>query len=312
MTPAKDEIRAKASALGIDRVGFAAWRALEAAAPEYDRPSQISTHLTTLIVLVKRYPTGVAIACDDALRQYATGRTARHLEEAAALLAYWLEERDVMASLLSAMIPDLRRQPLAYSCPAGQGSLLLRKAAVAAGLGSLGLNEMLLTPEFGPRVFLAGVLSDVAVEVDAPFAGELCPGLEACGRCAAVCPEQAIPLRAPAGAPLESYRGLDAEACARSSQPYGPARLVEHLERAFTAEEPGGAASVAREKTTLHLWYNLTVLRQGAFTGCSRCEIVCPVGFDYPAIERELPPVEVRHTTASGLVSVESVTVIQR
>src|SRR5262249_14953947 len=160
------EIRAQASALGVDRAGFAAWRALESAAPEFDRPSQISTYLTTLIVLVKRYPTGVAIASDDALRQYATGRTARHLEEAAAQRASWLQRGDVLPSLVPAMSPDLRRQPLAYSCPAGQGSLLLRRAAVAAGLGSLGLNEMLLTPDFGPRVFLAGVLSDVPVEVD--------------------------------------------------------------------------------------------------------------------------------------------------
>ena len=78
-------------------------------------------------MLARRYPIGVAQSPDDALRQYATGRTARHLEEAAAQLAYWLEERDSIAALLSAMIPDLRRQPLGYSAPAGQGSLLLRQ-----------------------------------------------------------------------------------------------------------------------------------------------------------------------------------------
>jgi ferredoxin len=243
------------------------------------------------------------------VRQYATGRTARHLEEAAADLAYWLEEHDVMASVLSAMIPDLRRQPLGYSCPAGQGSMLLRIAAVRAGLGSLGLNEMLLTPEFGPRLFLAGVLTDLDVEPDQPFGGELCPGLLECGRCAAVCPEGAVPVQAPEGAALEDYRGLDLQACARSSHPYGPDRMVEHLKRIFESNSPDEALTVIREKTTLKLWYNLTILRQGAFTGCMRCELVCPAGSDYPEIaksrarSRDLPD-GVRHEVRDGLVSI--------
>jgi ferredoxin len=280
----KDEIRAKARELGIDLAGFCRLTDLEANAPEHDKPSRLSSYLETLVVLVRRYPAGVAASPDDALRQYATGRSARHLEEAAAQLAYWLEEYSAIAAILSSIIPDLRRQPLGYSAPGGQGSLLLRQAAVASGLGSLGLNQMLLTPQFGPRLFLAGIATDLAVEPDAPFAGELCPGLEECGRCAAVCPEQAIPLQARRGAPLAEVRALDHAACIRSSQPYGPQRMVEHLEAIFTAPSPEAAAAIARSPDTEKLWFNMTVMRQGAFTGCQRCEVVCPVGEDWPAI----------------------------
>jgi ferredoxin len=305
----RSEIAHKAAELGIDRLGFVRWQDLEADAPSYDKPSQISTYLKTLIVLVKRYPTGAAISNDDAVRQYVIGRTARHLEEAAAELAYWLEERDVMAAVLSAMIPDLRRQPLGYSCPAGQGSMLLRVAAVRAGLGSLGLNQMLLTPEFGPRLFLSGVLTDLDIEPDQPFAAELCPGLRECGRCAAACPEGAIPARAREDAPLREYRGLDLEACARSSHPFGPDRMVDHLKRIFDSDSPDQAIAVIREKTTLQIWYNLAILRQSAFTGCMRCEVVCPIGSDYRQIEnsattcRDLAGM-VRHVVADGFVTI--------
>jgi ferredoxin len=286
VTISSDDIRHQAEREGIDLIGFARWSDLEDEAPPYDKPSSHSSHLSTLVVLVKRILVGVSTARDAAARQYASGRIAQSLEEAAARLAYWLEERDVMAAVLSAMIPDLRRQPLDYCCPAGQGSLLLRQAAVRAGLGSLGLNTMLLTPQFGPRLFVSGVLTDLELEPDAPSTGELCPGLEECGRCAAVCPEGAIPSQAPEGASLAEYRGLDAAACARSSQPYGPGRMVEHLKEIFNAPTAEDSRAIASGADSMQLFHNLTLLKHGAFTGCSSCELVCPVGDDYEVVER--------------------------
>ncbi len=281
-----EAIEAKAKTLGLDLIGFCSWQELEGQAPDYDKPSQLSTYLSRLIVLAKRYPTGVACSPDAAFRQYANGRVARHLEEAAGELAYWLEQRDAIACVLSATIPDLRRQPMAYAGPGGQGSLLLRQAAVASGLGTLGLNEMILTPEYGPRVFLAGVLTDAAVECGQPLTEELCPGLEDCGRCAEVCPVGAIPRSAPPGAPLADVRGLDEDACARACQPFGPDRMVEHLEDLFDSKSAAEAVEIARSPVTQQIFYNLTVQRQGAYTGCQSCQLACPVGADYPRIER--------------------------
>ncbi len=279
--PDKTALCDKATELGIDLVGVCDWHALESEAPEYDKPSAISTYLTTLIVLARRYPTGVACSPDTAVRQYAMGRTARHLEEATAALAYWMEEHDCIAALLSAVIPDLRRQPLGYAAPAGQGSMLLRQGAVAAGLGTLGLNQMLLTPRFGPRLFLAGIVTDLDLAYDSPLGEELCPGLEDCGRCAEVCPVNAIPTEAPSGAALAEVRDLDLEACAGESQPFGPERMIEHLGDVFSSPSGEAAAEVIRRPVTQQLFFNLTVLRQGSFTGCARCELVCPVGEDY-------------------------------
>jgi ferredoxin len=273
----KTDLQSFAMEIGVDSIGFADVDAYSAVVPNGQKPSHLADGMRSIVVITKHLLSG-AVALEDVSTQ--------SLEESAARLAYWLEERDVMAAVLSAMIPDLRRQPLDYCCPAGQGSLLLRQAAVRAGLGSLGLNTMLLTPQFGPRLFVSGVLTDLDVEPDSPFSGELCPGVEECGRCAQVCPEDAIPSQAPEGASLAEYRGLDAAACARSSQPYGPGRMVEHLEKIFKAPTAEASRAIASGADSMQLFHNLTLLKHGAFTGCSSCELVCPVGDDYPAVER--------------------------
>ena len=68
-----------------------------------------------------------------------------------------------------------------------------RHAAVAAGLGTLGLNGLLLTPEFGPMQRLVTVLTSAELEPTPLYDGpELChPGL--CGmKCVRLCPAQAF------------------------------------------------------------------------------------------------------------------------
>jgi ferredoxin len=134
------------------------------------------------------------------------------VDAAAEGLAQWLRGRGLSASAL------LDR---ADSTPAGQASRRARAAAVEAGLGTWGLNMAVLTPEFGPRVFFAAVEAELPFEPDGPLPAELCLGLEACGRCAAVCPETAIPMRAPEGLALPLARGVEAAACLRSSFQHG-------------------------------------------------------------------------------------------
>ena len=68
-----------------------------------------------------------------------------------------------------------------------------RHAAVAAGLGTLGLNGLLLTPEFGPMQRLVTVLTSAELEPTPLYNGpELCrPDL--CGmKCVRLCPAQAF------------------------------------------------------------------------------------------------------------------------
>jgi ferredoxin len=283
LTPA--DIVEQAHALEADLVGFASWHDLEPGAPAHDKPMKHSTLMKTVIVLARRILTGVAACPNPALQQYDLGRGLGLLEETASKLAYWLESHRQLAVVLSTLVPDTRSQPPGFASPAGQGSMLIRQAAVMAGMGSLGLNTMLLTPQYGPRVFLMGVLTDFEVEPASPYTGELCPGALECGRCARACPVNAIP---DAQGPLHAVRGLNAAACAARCQPQGPEALVSFLHGIAITPQHARAAHVEASGEAQPLFHGVTVLRHGAFTGCMRCELACPVGEDYAKLEQHL------------------------
>jgi epoxyqueuosine reductase QueG len=64
-----------------------------------------------------------------------------------------------------------------------------RHAAVLAGLGTFGMNNMILTREFGPRVRLGTILTSADIEPDPVMEGDLCIQ---CSRCISHCPAQAL------------------------------------------------------------------------------------------------------------------------
>jgi epoxyqueuosine reductase QueG len=62
-------------------------------------------------------------------------------------------------------------------------------AMYLAGLGTLGLNCSILTPEFGPRVFVTSIITDCPLTAGTPIQDELCTH---CGLCVENCPIGAI------------------------------------------------------------------------------------------------------------------------
>jgi ferredoxin len=277
-------VRAYARALGLDLVGFAAVADLEAELPQEHRPSTLAYDMKTLIVLAKRTLRGVSWARHLPSKQLAGGRNLRVLDHAGETLARALEQAGHASLPISSAALDFNRRGPLDLTPAGQGSPLLRHAAVAGGLGTWGLNLMVLTPELGPRLHLGGVMTALAIEPDRRIEGELCLGLEQCGRCAAVCPENAIPRRAPIGAPLASVRGLDATACARSSQPFGFNAFTEHLAQIVSGGDTKERWTRMRTRKTGEMWSEMAMMKEASLTGCSECVQVCPVGADYAAI----------------------------
>lgn len=66
--------------------------------------------------------------------------------------------------------------------------------AIAAGLGEYGRNGLLITPEFGPRVRIGRIHTDLPLAHDQPIrfgVREFCD--TTCRRCAEACPPKAIP-----------------------------------------------------------------------------------------------------------------------
>jgi epoxyqueuosine reductase len=289
-----EEVKAKARELGADLVGIADGAALDTA------------HITALdggrvIVLAKRLNEGVARIrrWDDRHKYYNDELTLTHLEETSLELVYWLEDCGYPALLVppTHIRPsDYKDDPKAHLEPL----LSMTHAAVEAGLGTLGLNLQLLTPEYGPRVLLAAVLCSVPVECDRPVAQALCKG-PSCGRCLKTCPADAV-----------KEWDRDWAACDRYRSPHGFAQLSEHLMKFANESDPAARKQLLRSEDSFNLWQS--ILRgAGVVTGCRRCADVCPVGADYEQmladahgeIPENTPEKEKRLASMKGVIPVK-------
>jgi len=83
------------------------------------------------------------------------------------------------------------------NCPTDQRNLVAifsyKHAAVAAGLGCIGRNGLLITDAFGPRVRLAALLTDAPLEPTPATGKKNCNDCQACIR---ACPAKALELPA--------------------------------------------------------------------------------------------------------------------
>ena len=268
-----DEVKAKARGFGADLVGIAAGAVIDANPPDASdprTPARITDHDGgRVIVMAKHYTGGTTriLRWDDRHKYYNDELTLTALEEASLELVFWLEDRGYPAIV----IPPTHVDPWRYMDKPSEHQkplLSMEHAAVEAGLGTLGLNRQLLTPEFGPRVLLTAVLTSIEVECDAPMAESLCLG-PACGRCLKACPGDVI-----------RHWDRDWDACDTYRSPYGFAKLAEHVGNIIEAGDPEAQKKMLRSEESFYLWQS--ILRgAGAITGCRRCQDVCPVGADY-------------------------------
>ena len=75
---------------------------------------------------------------------------------------------------------------------AGNDTALSVPLAVDAGLGEMGRNGLLITPEFGPCVRICKVLTDLPLEPDSPITLGVSDVCRACAQCVEACPADAI------------------------------------------------------------------------------------------------------------------------
>jgi epoxyqueuosine reductase len=164
--------------LAIDLVGIAPAERLEAA-PAGIRPSDYLSSANSVISLAGKIPDGTieVAACSKTLGPYMWYGYAvlnRDLSRAASRLTRFLETQGFKA---------LPFEPEDLDSAAGARALFShRHAAVAAGLGDIGLSGLLLTPEFGPRQRLVSVVTDAPLQSSRMYegaptvpSGVLCP-----------------------------------------------------------------------------------------------------------------------------------------
>jgi reductive dehalogenase len=72
-------------------------------------------------------------------------------------------------------------------------SALAIPLAVQAGLGEVGRHSLLITEEYGPRLRLGKIFTDMPLVIDAPRRFGVKEFCDICQRCSAACPPKAIP-----------------------------------------------------------------------------------------------------------------------
>ncbi|MCL1806122.1 MAG: epoxyqueuosine reductase [Oscillospiraceae bacterium] len=180
-----DMVKQIALGLGADLCGIASIDRF-GGAPEGFHPCDILPSCKTVVVLAKRFPAGT-IRCETTVPYTVTRNTlSTELDILSVRFCAKMEEAGVTA------VPTGTISPTREDTKTGRwrGAVSAKHSAAAAGLGRIGKNTLLVTPEFGNMVWLNAVLTDAGLEPDDMLAGDPCP--EGCSLCIDSCPVKAL------------------------------------------------------------------------------------------------------------------------
>ncbi len=261
-----EEVKNLALELGADLVGIASAKTLNAFPPDpsYPQtPERISPRIKSVIVIVCHIPVACFRCKQMAPVQYMDMLVLRRMDKIGAKLVDALESKGHPSFITAAQETDWNFKKGSY------GYLSTRHLGIEAGLGTLGLEVNILTPEYGPRVYLTGVLTELELEPDAPMTEQVCIG-EGCSRCLYSCPGDAV-----------EHWNINKRACATFAQEFGYMTITNFM-RKFVMADSKQKKEMIKSRDVFGFWQG--VLRVvGSFGDCPRCLAVCPVGTDYHA-----------------------------
>jgi len=133
-------------------------------------------------------PEGVRYAVVVAVKMDELGIATSPEAPAAAATGVGYSRLAFIASSLAEFIRNLGYAAV----PASNGVGLSVPLAVDAGLGELGRNGLLITPEYGPRVRLCKVYTDLPLEKDKPIEFGVQGFCRTCKKCAEACEVEAV------------------------------------------------------------------------------------------------------------------------
>jgi ferredoxin len=135
-----------------------------------------------------------------------------------------------------------------------------RHAAIAAGLGNWGRNNLVIHPRIGSRVLFGTVLCDAEFPPDPPFTEDLCTQ---CNICVEQCPGKA----------LDEEGKTNEMKCMKYSQPYGIVGSMNFWSKFY--------ASTPEEQKLMLISPEFMGLYQAQMIGfqyfCFNCYSLCPV-----------------------------------
>jgi epoxyqueuosine reductase len=193
-TPDAEAIRKEGLNLGADFVGIA--DAGSFLNPDYigNRPQEVMPGVRSVIVIGVSIPWGCILPLPRGRAEYTNTLMAgtATLRIIAFQMARDLETCGYLASIVPTEGSEFGmwyadRETL-------KGDISIKYAAYLAGLGSYGINQLLITPRFGSRVRMTAILTNAPFEPGKPeekrqFIQPECAG---CQKCVKICPVRAL------------------------------------------------------------------------------------------------------------------------
>jgi epoxyqueuosine reductase QueG len=182
----KAELREKVLSFRADICGFAGVERFSRA-PEGFHPCDIFPECKSVIVFGVALPKGLYSADSRLIYAYFNGLACPQVDHIAYQTATFLEK-----TYRGIGVPITCDAPYDYwdeEKMEGRGLLSMKHAAVLAGIGTFGKNTLLINKDYGNRLIIGCVLTDLPIESDEQAAG-VC--LENCKLCVQSCPVGAI------------------------------------------------------------------------------------------------------------------------
>ena len=204
------DLKTAARALGADLIGITAnddrWVYTHAYSreTETEKPQELPGELGNVVVVAQAMDRGLVETVPSALSGTATG--VGYSSDTVVLLAI----AQYILNMGYAAVPTMNDTALAIPL------------AIKAGLGEYGRHGLLITREFGPRVRLGKIFTDMPLAHDRPRRFGVRETCEVCRACSDACPPKAIAMDAPTDRiyNISNIRGVrkwttDAEKCFR-------------------------------------------------------------------------------------------------
>lgn len=200
------ELREYALSLGAELYGVASAEAYAKSFPNKPQPTRFVENARSIIVIGLPFEPGTMATV---LRPELSGLRAKATDQVAATTVQPVgAERFFLAEEVTAIAHEItwmgykiakylrHRGWNVLHLPPGKQNDRFRTAPFyhmpamyLAGLGTLGLNCSILTPQFGPRVYVTSIITDCPLLAGQPLEKELC---RRCGLCVQNCPVHAI------------------------------------------------------------------------------------------------------------------------
>ncbi len=180
-----DKIKKVLYDMGADLCGVASIDRFDEA-PEGFHPRDVLPSCQSVIVFAKKF-SAATLRCKTTVPYTITRNMLSDvLDKMAVEFCGQMETRGITAVPTGAISPTL------YDPKSGRhrNAVSVKHCAAAAGLGRIGRNTLVTTPDFGNMVWLQAVLTDAPLDADEMLTGDPCP--KGCSKCVDKCPAGAL------------------------------------------------------------------------------------------------------------------------